>query len=123
VVIGSYRDAQLVQQLPDIVRVHPVHSERHGAAAVIGRQRSEDANSGDAAERVERVCRQRLLVRGHVRHAERVEVIARRGQARRLRGRGHPGLEPLRWRQEGRALHPDHLDHRPAGDERRHGLE
>ena len=44
VVSGPHRDAQVIEDLADVVRVHPVHRERDGAAPVGGRVRPEDAH-------------------------------------------------------------------------------
>src|ERR1035438_10025289 len=122
VVVGPGRNAKIVEDLAYVVRVYIRHAEGHGTATVVGAERAEDAQAVDLAQNLERVRGQRLLVRGHVGHAEPGQVVDGRGQARGLRGGGHARLEPLRWRQEGAPLHPDHLDHRPAGQERWHRL-
>ena len=59
----------------------------------------------------------------HGLHPEPVEVVDRRAQAHGLRRHRHARLEPLRRRGVGRPLHPHQLDHRPAGEERRHRRE
>src|SRR5580698_8689992 len=87
VMVCTHCDAQLVEQLADVVRMHALHRERYGAAPVVGGQRAEDAHALDGAERLERVRGELLLVRGDVLHAERVEVVAGRGQPDRLRSR------------------------------------
>src|SRR3984885_4681860 len=69
VVVGTHGDAELVEQLTDVVRVHAVDRERYGTAPVLGGQRAEDAHAVDGAERLERVRGELLLVRGHVLHA------------------------------------------------------
>ena len=71
VVPGAHRDTQLIQHLPDIVRVHAVDLERDGAAAVLGAVRPEKPDPGKIPQQVKRVCREGLLVRGDVVHAER----------------------------------------------------
>ena len=119
VVTGPDRDAELVEHLADVVRVHALDLERDGAAAVLCRQRPEDAHAFDLAQRPERMRGQRLLVRGHVVHAELGQVVHRRAEAGGQRDRRDSRLE-LRGRREERGLlHPDDLDHRPAGEERR----
>src|SRR6202034_370857 len=84
VMVGTHGDAELVQQLADVMRVYAVDRERYGTAPVLGGKRAEDAHALDAAERFERVRGELLLVRGHVLHAQRVEVGAGCGQARGL---------------------------------------
>src|SRR5271166_882561 len=100
VVAGAHRDAQLVEHLAHVVRVNAVHLERDGTTAVLGGIGPEDANAAEFAQRVEGVRGERLLVRGHVPHAQAGEIIDGSGQACGLRHGGHAGLEPLRRRQE-----------------------
>jgi len=52
---GSHRNAKIVEDLADVVRVDPVHLERHGAAAVLGRGGPEDPHALDVKKRVESV--------------------------------------------------------------------
>jgi hypothetical protein len=68
---GPHRDAQFVQHLPDVVRVHAIDLERDRAAAVLGAVRPENPDPGKIPQQVKRVRRERLLVRGDVVHAER----------------------------------------------------
>src|SRR5579875_2370188 len=83
---GSDRDPEVVQHLPDIVRVDAVHLERDRPAAVPRGQRAEDAHPADLAERADRVRGEVLLVSGDRIHAERVQVVAGSGDADRLGG-------------------------------------
>ena len=53
-------------------------------------------------------------------HADGAEIACGRGQSDHLRGHRGAGLEPLRRRRVGGGLHGHRLDHRPAGEERRH---
>src|SRR5216683_5985296 len=76
VMAGAHSDAELVEYLTDIVRVNPVDVERHRPAAVLGRVRAEYAHSRDAAECLERVRGERLLVRRDVAHPECGQVVA-----------------------------------------------
>src|ERR1700733_9947867 len=50
VMVGTHGDAELVQQLTDVMRVHAVDRERYGTAPVLGGQRAEDAHALDGAE-------------------------------------------------------------------------
>src|SRR5579862_8333968 len=43
-------DAQLVEHLADVVRVHAFHLESDGAAAILGGHRPDDPDAGDLAE-------------------------------------------------------------------------
>src|SRR6266567_1697754 len=93
VVTRPDRNAELVEYLADVVRVHALDLERDGSAAVLRGQRPEDADALDLAERLKRVRGQCLLVRGDVVHAERGQVVHRRAEARGQRHRGDAGLE------------------------------
>src|SRR5580700_2262981 len=95
VVPGSDGYAQLIQHLPHIVRMNPVHHERYCHAPVLGRQRPEYPEPADAGQCLQRVRGERLLVRGDLSHTQALEVVTGSGQADGLRGRGHPGLESL----------------------------
>src|SRR6202050_3901089 len=50
VMVGTHGDAELVQQLTDVMRGHAVDGERYGTAPVFGGQRAEDAHAIDGAE-------------------------------------------------------------------------
>jgi len=77
VVPGPDGDAEVVEHLPDVVRVHLGHLERHGAAAVLCRVGTQDPHPGDLAKRGQRVRGQGFLVRRDVVHAERGQVVDR----------------------------------------------
>src|SRR5215469_5461886 len=62
VVAGPDRDAELVEHLADVVRVHALDLERDRPAAAVGVQRPEDAHARDGADDLKRVRRQQLLV-------------------------------------------------------------
>src|SRR6266699_5828014 len=58
VMTGAHGDAELVEHLAGIVRMHLVDDERHGAAAVLGGQRPEHPHALDAGQRFERLAGQ-----------------------------------------------------------------
>ena len=118
-----HRHAAVVEHLPDVVGVHAVDDERHGATAVREVPRPDDPHARHLRQPVQRSAGERELVGEHGLHPEAVEVVDGRAQADGLRRHRHARLEPLRRRGVGRPLHPHQLDHRPAGEERRHRRE
>jgi len=58
VMSGPHRDAQVIENLADVVRVHARDIERDSAAAVLRRRGPENAHAVDLPQRVERVRRQ-----------------------------------------------------------------
>src|ERR1700722_2083629 len=87
VVAGPHGDAQLVEDLADVVRVDLRDLEGHRPAAVDGAARAQDPDAGDGRQGLQRVRGERLLVRDDAGHAQAVQVVAGRGQADGLRGR------------------------------------
>ncbi|VXA92680.1 hypothetical protein MICRO8M_10065 [Microbacterium sp. 8M] len=119
VVPHPHGDTAGIEELPDVVRVHPVDDEglqRHALSPARG---AEQAHSVDRAETLVDPAFELLLVRVHGIHAESVEVAHRGGERDRLGHRLGARLEALRRRQELGALERDARDHRTTGEERR----
>src|SRR5215217_51367 len=68
-------DAVVVEDLADVVRVDAVDGEGDGAASGDGVGRADHGDAGDLGELLQRVAGERLLVRLHLVHAERLEVL------------------------------------------------
>src|ERR1035438_130511 len=70
VVAGPHGDAELVQDLSDVMRVNALDDERHRAAAAVRAHRAQDRYPVDVAECCQRVRCQCLLVRRDAGHAQ-----------------------------------------------------
>src|SRR5258708_283123 len=77
VVPDADRDALLVQDLADVVRVDVAEHERDRRPALLSRRRADDAEALDLLQPPERVLGDRVLVGGDVLHADRVQVVDR----------------------------------------------
>ena len=75
-------DALVVEHLADVVGVHAVDDERHGAAAVDGSAGPTTRTHGRCGEPGEQALGQRVLVGGDAVHAELAEVVDGRAEAR-----------------------------------------
>ena len=116
-------DALVVEHLADVVGVHPLDVEGDRADPVGGVGRADDPHPRPLRQAGEQPLGEGVLVGRDAVHAQLAEVVDGGTQAHRLGGVGRARLEPLRRRGVGRRLHPDGLDHRAAGDERRHRVQ
>ena len=114
-------DAGVVQHLADVVGVDAVDHERHGAAAVHVLGRTDDPDAVDRGQLGQGQIHQVVLPGRDLIHAQLRQVVHCRTEPDGLTGHRHAGLEPGRRRSVGGPLHEDLLDHRAAGQERRHG--
>ena len=119
VVADPHRDAAVVEELADVVRVHALDHEAREPDARLARCGAEEADAVDRGDALGEPGSELGLVRGDPRHADRLQVAHRGGEADRLRDRLRAGLEALRRREVLGALHRHGGDHRPAGEERR----
>ena len=115
-----HSDAVVVEHLAEVMRVDPVHDERHGPAPIQGVPGSDDPQARQGLKPRQRLSREFGLVVLYGIHPQRLQVVHRRMQADRLGDHGDAGFEALRRVREGAALHRDRVDHGAAADERRH---
>ena len=120
---GADRDAPLVEQRGAVVRVDPLDVERDDRALDLGVPRPVHRDAGDRRERVEALRGDRLLVGGHARHAELVEVLDGGVEADGGRDRRRARLEAPRQVVPLRVVDPDLLDHLAAAPGRLERLE
>ena len=84
VVAGADADRLAVAELGDVVRVDALDRERDDPAAAVEVGRPEERDAVDLGQPLERVGGQLALVRAHVLHAERRQVLDRRAEPHRL---------------------------------------
>src|SRR5262245_50267917 len=94
----AHLNTELVENLPDVMRVNAVERERHRAATVSRVLRTVDAQTFDGCERVERVTGQLVLVCGDGGHVEPAQIVDRDAERDGFRDRRRTRLEPGRWR-------------------------
>src|SRR6185295_1670100 len=70
---GPYRDAMLVENGADVVRVHPVHDERKDSRSLA--RAPDEPNTGYSANPLVGVIQECLLVRGNRRPIDPGEVV------------------------------------------------
>src|SRR3954471_10609637 len=75
VVTDADRDALLVEDLAHVVRVDVAQREGDRGAAVLGRGGADDPQVGHLQEALDRVLRDRVLMRGDLVHADRRQVV------------------------------------------------
>src|SRR6478609_1572448 len=75
VVADPDRDALLVEDLADVVRVDVTEREGDRRAAVDGRARADDPQIGHLVQALDGVGGDRVLVRGDLVHADRRQVV------------------------------------------------
>lgn len=109
----------IVENLPDVVRVHTLHHERDRGAAILGAHRPEDLNALDTRESGQCGGDQLGLVLLDRRHPDVMQVPGSSTQADDLRGHRGARFKPLWGRRVSGGLHGHRLDHRSAGQERR----
>jgi hypothetical protein len=114
-------DPGVVEDLTDIMRMDTIDYEGNNARTVLAICWSDDTNPGAFRETGEQHSSKCILMGRHSRHAHTSQVVAGRGQAHGLGHHRDTRFKPLRRSSVGRALHVDGLNHRPPGQERRHG--
>ena len=99
-VAHPHGDAERVEELSDVMRVHPGDIERHESGTGNARTGSDQADARNGRDPVEHPLGEELLPLLDALEPDRFEVSHRLGECDRLRDGLRPGLEPLRRRQE-----------------------
>ena len=98
VVADAHDDAGLVEELADVVGVHPVDRDATSPARVDTDARADDAHAGQRGDALDDARRELGLVSGDLVHADRLEVAHGLGERDRLRYRLRARLEAVRRR-------------------------
>ena len=125
VVAGPHADPGLVEHLGHVVGMDVAVAERHHPAppAGVGRPVDPQRVAVGFAQAAQGVGGEHPLVAGHGLHAHAVEVVGGRPEADGLGDGRRARLELPGQLGGGEAVQRDVEDHRPAAQERRHGLE
>src|SRR5262249_58579225 len=109
---GPHRDMMLIENLRDVVRMHPLQVEgKNAEPPLAGAEQSETRN---ARQPVDPVTSQRLLVLEDVVASEVFDEVDRRTEADRTGYVRRPGLEPVRRFLILGPLQGDRVGHLPA---------
>src|SRR5487761_2780473 len=121
----AHADAELVEDLGDVVRVHPLDVETDDAPTLNRVVWSDHTHAtGELARQsAQGVVREGVLVANDVLETETLEVSHGGAQTDRLGDRRRPGLEARRPVRRRVAVNADVRDHPATTEERRHRVE